>query len=191
MPARHAPSVVHLAHAWIEPVLAPGTCVVDATAGNGHDTLFLARGVAPHGVVHAFDIQARALARARRRLARAGPAARVIWHRASHARLARHLGEARPSAVMFNLGWLPGGDHGRITRPDGTITALERAAACLRPGGRISVVAYRGHAGGAEEDAAVAAWLQSVHALTVLSPLPPEPRPTAPVLYRLERPSSG
>lgn len=49
------------AHLVMKPHLCVGATVVDATAGNGHDTLFLAQHVGPAGVVHAFDVQASAL----------------------------------------------------------------------------------------------------------------------------------
>lgn len=58
------------AHDWVERVLVPGDSAVDATAGNGYDTLFLARLVGPSGHVHAFDVQAAALEETRRRLRR-------------------------------------------------------------------------------------------------------------------------
>ena len=38
-------------------VLRPGDMAVDATAGNGADTLALARMVGPDGVVHGIDVQ--------------------------------------------------------------------------------------------------------------------------------------
>ena len=61
-----------LAQQAVAAVLGPGGLAVDATVGNGHDTLFLARRVAPRGRVFGFDIQPAALAGARRRLAAAG-----------------------------------------------------------------------------------------------------------------------
>jgi SAM-dependent methyltransferase len=149
-----------LAQLWLAPVLRRGGHVVDATAGNGQDTRFLARGVGPRGRVDAFDIQARALTRARRRLDGDDEAAAVVWHRADHARMARHLGtETRIDAAMFNLGWLPGGDRTIVTHPGPTLTALETVRARLVPGGRLCVVAYRGHPGGREEASAVADWI--------------------------------
>lgn len=183
------PRITERAHAWIAPALRPGARVVDATAGNGADTSFLARAVSPGGVVHAFDVQARALFRARRRLQTAAPDARVVWHRASHERVPRHLGDTPIDAAMFNLGWLPGGDRARTTRPESTVAALAAVADRLAPGGRLSVVAYRGHPGGAEEDAAVAAWVEGgAGGLEAQPPDPASRDPRAPVLYRLATP---
>lgn len=174
------------AHAWIAPALAPGAVAVDATTGNGHDTEFLAAGVGPAGIVHAFDVQASALDRARERLQRAGLVERVCWHHAGHESLREVTGEAAVTAVMFNLGWLPGGSREVITQPQTTLSALEQAATLLAADGRLSIVAYRGHAGGAEEHAAVDRWVRGgVHGLDVVLVEPASLHPTAPVLYGL------
>jgi ubiquinone/menaquinone biosynthesis C-methylase UbiE len=173
------------AHDWIDPALGPGARALDATAGNGRDTLFLARGVAPGGRVDAFDVQARALQRARRRVAGAGERVQLRWYRSDHARLARHLGDTAIDAAMFNLGWCPGGDRLVITRPESTLAALEGAARRLRPGGRLSVIAYRGHPGGTAEAAAVDQWLAGLAGpFATEPPEPADERPEAPVLYR-------
>lgn len=142
-------------------VLGPGDVVVDATAGNGHDALFLAGLVAPGGIVHCFDIQAEALARTGALVAEAGRADMVRLHAAGHEALARVLPEAdrgRVRAVVFNLGFLPGGDASVVTRPDTTLAALDAARAVLGPGGIVAVVCYTGHPGGAAEARAVAGW---------------------------------
>ena len=77
------------AHDWISRLVLPGDTVVDATAGNGHDTAFLARLVGPGGKVHAFDIQEEALRSARERLREDGLLTdAVCFHLASHSRLA-------------------------------------------------------------------------------------------------------
>ncbi len=176
-----------LAQLWLAPALRPGGHVVDATAGNGQDTRFLARGVGPRGRVDAFDIQARALARARRHLDGGAEAAAVVWHRADHARMARHLGvDSAIDAAMFNLGWLPGGDRTLVTRPGPTLTALEAVRARLVPGGRLCIVAYRGHRGGREEASAVADWLDHLpRAYTGPGRLDGADHSAAPALYRL------
>lgn len=50
--------------------------------------------------------------------------------------------------IAFNLGYLPGGDKGMITRSETTLLALEAAKRILMPGGLISLVVYVGHPGG-------------------------------------------
>jgi len=147
------------AHAWIAPALAPGATALDATCGNGHDTRFLAESVAPGGCVHAFDVQRDALASARKRLTAAPGDVAIVWHQRDHSDIAAALGDGVCDAAMFNLGWLPGGDPTCITRPKTTVAALAGALAVLRPGGRLTVVCYRGHPGGAAEAEAVTQWL--------------------------------
>jgi len=180
--------VTALAHEWITPALSTGAMAVDATTGAGRDTLFLSRAVGSSGRVHAFDIQPQALAGARASLTAAGLAGRVRWHLECHSRAARSIEPARPDAIMFNLGWLPGGDRAVVTRPQTTITALDALAAQLRTGGRLSVIAYRGHAGGSEEATAVSEWFgRAGHVVRPLLWCAASPSPRAPVLHVVER----
>jgi 16S rRNA C1402 N4-methylase RsmH len=127
---------------------------VDGTAGKGRDTACLAQAVGSSGHVHAFDIQAEAVASTRNLLEVAGLLDRVSVHLRSHAELAEVLTPAQQGKVgvaLFNLGYLPGGNPDIITRPDSTQAALEAAFDALRPGGRLICVAYTGHPGGSEE----------------------------------------
>lgn len=145
-------------HDWVARVAEPGARYVDATAGNGHDTVFLAGLAGEGGRVDAFDVQPAAIATARRAVEAAGYAGRVEFHTCSHARMAEVVpGELR--AVMFNLGYLPGGDKGITTTAAETLPALETAFHLLAPGGLLTVMCYPGHDGGREECAAVCdAW---------------------------------
>jgi predicted methyltransferase len=138
-----------------------GDIALDGTAGKGRDTAWLATAVGPTGHVHAFDIQAEALAATRTLLAGAGLTERVTLHHRSHAEIAAALPaghQGKVGVAIFNLGYLPGGSHGIITQPDSTALALRAAHAVLRPGGRLICVAYTGHPGGEEESAAVLAF---------------------------------
>lgn len=162
MSERTAP-LTQRAHAALGSVLGPGDVAVDATAGNGHDTLFLAGRVAPTGRIHAFDVQPAALAATRARLAKAGMEDRVTLHQAGHERMPEVLPESvagRVRAVVFNLGYLPGsGDKAVTTLPATTARGLAAARTILAPEGLISVLVYRGHPGGPAEAEAVRVWL--------------------------------
>ncbi len=156
-----ATAALTFAKALLAHILRPGDIAVDATAGNGHDAVFLARRVAPDGLVHCCDIQPAALDSTRARLAAAGLSDLARLHAAGHERLADILPAAargRVRAVVFNLGYLPGGDETVTTRPETTLAALEAARAVLCPGGAIAVVCYTGHPGGPAEARAVEAW---------------------------------
>lgn len=147
------------AHGWISSAVLPGDTVVDATAGNGHDTVFLARLAGPAGHVHAFDVQEEAIRSTRERMEEAGLLTpNVHLHLSSHDRLAE-LVSGPVKAIVFNLGYLPGGDKKTVTRTDSTLAALEQAAALIAPNGLLSVMCYPGHEGGAAEAEAVEALL--------------------------------
>lgn len=149
--------------------------LVDATAGNGHDTLFLAQCAAEGsgGEVIALDVQQAALDQTRARLAEASPAKPspegapltertrllLLGHEHLESCLRRLIAEeaapARLAAVLFNLGFLPGSDKRVVTRPETTRAALEGATRLLCAGGVVAVHMYSGHPGGREECEAV------------------------------------
>jgi SAM-dependent methyltransferase len=154
------PTAVQWSHLILSPRLRPGDLVVDATAGNGHDTRFLAERVLPGGTVFAFDLQADAIEETRATLGDHASEDVILTH-AGHERMAEFLpAEAweRLRAVMFNLGYLPGGDKAVITRTKTTLDALQQAIDWLAPDGMLTLVAYPGHAGGREEASAVELW---------------------------------
>ncbi len=144
-------SLPETAHRLLEQRLTQADIAVDATLGNGYDTVFLARRVGFVGHVYGFDIQPAALEATRTRLHLAGLLANVTLFLASHAEMAsylpsEHLGRIR--AVMFNLGYLPGGDKTIITRSESTLAAVAAACQWLAPGGMMTLLAYPGHPGG-------------------------------------------
>ncbi len=148
---------VPLCHLFLRERVRPGDRVVDATCGNGNDTLLLAELVGPTGKVWAFDSQEAAVKATDATLTAAGCRERVEVVQDGHERLREYLAEP-VRAVVFNLGYLPGGDKGFVTRPASTRSALEQAASLLEPGGAVLVVVYTGHPGGDEEWAMVRAW---------------------------------
>ncbi len=135
-------------------VLRPGDIAIDATAGNGNDTAFLAGIVGDAGHVYAFDIQQPALDATLIRLKKLNLENRVTLIRAGHETMPAHLPESlagNVAAIFFNLGYLPRGDEKIITKPEKTLTALNHAKKLLRPGGLLSLLVYPAHAGGADE----------------------------------------
>ena len=131
-----------------------GDLCIDATAGNGHDTLFLSRLAKSSGQVLAFDIQKEALDAAQRRLMKAGADDNVSFILDSHSRMNQYASPETVSCIVFNLGYLPGGDHSLATRPETTLTAIEQGLTLLKPGGLISLCIYSGgDSGFAERDA--------------------------------------
>ena len=154
--------ITEIAQELVLSALVRGSCAVDATVGNGNDTLFLARNVGPDGLVVGLDVQMVGLMRARESLKNAGVLNRTNLICDSHENLERHVrgsvGGRAVMACMFNLGYLPGSDKRVITTPASTLKALGAATRLLAVGGVVSVIAYTGHRGGAEEAASVRDW---------------------------------
>ncbi|HHX51249.1 MAG TPA: methyltransferase domain-containing protein, partial [Clostridia bacterium] len=124
MPTRVFTGAVSIAHQWVAQVLKPGMIAVDATAGNGRDTLFLARLVGKTGKIYAFDIQEEALRKTRLLLETHGAFAQVRLIKDSHENLGTYIDEP-VTVIMFNLGYLPGGNKKIVTRPETTLGALQ------------------------------------------------------------------
>jgi predicted methyltransferase len=151
-------------HALLAAHLKEGDLAIDATAGNGYDTLFLAEKVGASGQVIAIDIQESALQSTRNKLLATDLDARVLLHCADHSvqlntLLITHSDTA--AAIVFNLGYLPGSDKSIQTAATTTKSALDAAQKLLRAGGRLCVTAYRGHPGGMEEAAIVEDWMHA------------------------------
>lgn len=141
--------IQELLHFLIASLVKPDDVLLDATAGRGRDTLFLARCV-PKGHVYAFDIQEDAIAQTRELLKREGLEDKVILYQMDHALMDQVVKE-KVGAVVFNLGYLPGSNHAIKTRVESTIPALKSALALLRVNGVLVLTVYRGHPGAGEE----------------------------------------
>lgn len=170
-------SLTELAHARVREVLREGDAAIDATCGNGLDTLFLAQCVGPSGRVLAFDVQRQAVERTRERLCEQGLKDRVSVLHAGHETLREHLarvGACPLRVVMFNLGYLPGASKTLITQTETTLRALDQAWQALAEGGLLSVMIYPGHSGGDAEALAVKDWVCARNvALIHEAPRPP------------------
>lgn len=138
-----------------------GDYVVDATAGNGHDTLFLAELVGKDGHVTAFDIQQEALDRTKSLLEEHQINDRVTLIHDGHQNMDRYL-DKPVSAIMFNLGWLPGGDKTVTTLWTTTKDAIEKALKALLPLGVCTICVYPGHAEGENEKNELAVMLSQL-----------------------------
>lgn len=141
--------------------LRPGDTAVDATMGNGHDTLLLCQLVGPEGRVYAFDIQEQAVSSTERLLRENGADGRAVLIHAGHERIADYVKEPVHAAV-FNLGWLPGGDHSVTTRTGTTLQAVGAALQLLAPGGVATICAYPGHLEGDRERTALKEYVRAL-----------------------------
>ncbi len=153
-------SLTNIAHQHIKEILKPSDVAIDATLGNGHDAVFLMHLVGASGAVFGFDIQEAAIAATQANSA--GIAGLTLIH-ASHALMAekipvQHHGHIK--AIMFNLGYLPGGDKSIITQTDTTLCALNAAITLLAADGILTIMAYPGHAGGDLETEQIQLWCE-------------------------------
>ncbi|MGM9967563.1 MAG: class I SAM-dependent methyltransferase [Rummeliibacillus sp.] len=142
--------VLQYAQFLLKETVETGDIVVDATAGNGYDTTFLAQLVGENGHVFAFDVQQQAIESTNKRLTEVGMANRVSTILDGHENVAQYV-QQPISAAIFNLGYLPGSEHQIITKPNTTLQAIERLLKLLKVGGMIVLVVYYGHEGGKEE----------------------------------------
>ncbi len=142
-------NAVNLSHLCIQRVVSPGDTVIDATCGNGHDTLFLAR-LVTSGKVLAFDKSLQAISNTARRLEENRMSHRVRLIQEDFRNLALYV-TTPIAAIMFNLGYLPGSSRKTATSPEASSQAIQNAVSLLRTGGVMTIVCYLGHPGGVEE----------------------------------------
>mgnify|MGYP001238696717 CR=1 FL=1 len=171
--------------------LHEGGQAIDATAGNGYDTLFLAEQVGSSGKVTAIDIQDCAIRSTREKLESAGLIDRVKLVTDDHAISLRKLivnDHEKVAAITFNLGYLPGSDKSIQTRTESTEEALAASIQLLSPGGYLCVTAYRGHSGGTSEAETVESFMRKSqmegHAVDCHEP---ESSHSPPILWLLKK----
>lgn len=124
-----------------------GDTVIDATVGNGNDTVFLAERIGDNGKVIGFDIQEIAIRTTSEKLDERNLINRVTLIEDSHENVKDYV-ESPIQVAMFNLGYLPKGDKEIITKPESTIKAIDNILDLLRRDGVISIISYYGHEGG-------------------------------------------
>lgn len=152
-PRKHF-SALNIIHKILREHIKPGDICIDATAGRGRDTLFLAELVGESGLVTAFDIQKDAVESTRALLAENGMYGRARVVLDSHANMADYAEAGTVSAITFNFGWLPGGDHNVFTHSESSIAAINAGLTLLRDEGIMTLIIYYGRETGfAERDA--------------------------------------
>jgi len=152
---------LQMAQLLISRHIQQGDLVVDATMGNGHDTVFLAKHVGDKGLVIGFDVQQIAVERTTERLKESEIEHCELYCR-GHECMEQTFKEfeyREPSVVMFNLGYLPSADKSLISQTKTTLEAIEQSLNLLSTGGLITVVCYPGHEGGEEESTSVREYL--------------------------------
>lgn len=154
---------VEFSHFLLKQQIKPGDTVIDATAGNGYDTLFLAKLVGDNGNIFAFDIQKKAINRTKETLVENNLLNRVKLICDGHENLNNYFNNNTVDGIIFNLGYLPNSDKKITTQPQTTLTAVKSSLTFLCPGGLITIVVYSEHQGGREEKQALLKLTQKLH----------------------------
>ncbi|MGN0250635.1 MAG: class I SAM-dependent methyltransferase [Oliverpabstia sp.] len=175
-------------HHFIREQVKSGDLCIDATAGNGHDTLLLSQLTGPDGTVLAFDIQQKALDATKKRLSDNHAADNVRLCADSHSHMKNYAEKGTVSCIVFNFGYLPSGDHTICTQSSTSIPAIQQGLELLKTGGLMSLCIYSGQDSGFEERDALLDYLKTLDSkkyLVILSCYYNRPNhPPIPVLIR-------
>lgn len=153
-------NALKLAHSFLRKAVPQGGICIDATVGRGRDTLLLCQLVGDTGSVTGFDIQQQALDSAKKRLDAAGQTATLLLD--SHSNMEQYFAPGSVDAIVFNFGWLPGGDHSIMTQAESSIAAIKAGLSLLKEGGVMSLCLYYGRDTGYEEKDAILEYLPSI-----------------------------
>ena len=151
-----------LSHQFMAAHIREGAFCIDATAGKGRDTLFLCRLVGESGRVLALDIQPDAVAQTTALLTVEGVIHRAEVVQTCHSRMGDYAAPASVDGIMFNFGWLPGGDHNTFSHADTSVAAVKAALDLLKVGGVMTLCLYYGRQNGTAERDALLAFLPTI-----------------------------
>ena len=175
-------------HHFIKEHVHSGDFCIDATMGNGHDTKFLCQLVGSKGQVLAFDIQKLAYENTQKRLQEAGLPHNYRLILDSHSHMDLYADANSVDCIIFNFGYLPGGDHCLATKASTSITAIEQGLTLLKKGGLMSLCIYSGGDSGFEERDLLLSYLKELDPkkyLVILSSYYNRPKnPPIPVIIR-------
>lgn len=149
-------------HHFIKEHVQPGDVCIDATMGNGHDTVLLSNLAGERGRVLAFDVQQMALDNTGQRLEKEQCPSNWKLYLESHENMEKYAQPESVSCITFNLGYLPGGDHRKATRADSSIRAIEKGLSLLKKKGLMTLCIYSGGDTGFEEKDAVLEYMQNL-----------------------------
>ncbi len=160
-------SHLDLAYQYWKKLVYPGDLVIDATCGKGRDTLKLSQ-LAIHsdrGEVYACDIQTQAIQWTQHYLTRhlsPQQVLRIHFVLGCHSQFPSQIQPNTVKLIVYNLGYLPGGDKTRTTKTESSLQSLRQAQELVMPGGAISLTCYPGHTEGALEENAILAYVKNL-----------------------------
>lgn len=156
-------SPLKFSHQLLDYHVVKGDKVIDATAGNGNDTVKLSSLVGKIGKVHGFDVQQQAIEETKKKLTLTGLAEQVELHHTGHENMGSVITQKESvAAVVFNLGYLPKGDKTITTLPDTTLKAIKQSLDLVQRGGILLIMVYHGHEEGKEEKDSILQFTQNL-----------------------------
>lgn len=146
---------IQLAHCLLKDRLNEANIIVDATAGNGNDTLFLAQNAVSQAKLYVFDIQKEAILNTKDLLIDNQSTINlslknITFVHDSHEKIDNYI-QDRIDIAIFNLGYLPGGNHNITTKNNVTLKAINKVLNKLNINGYLAIVMYPGHEEGLKE----------------------------------------
>lgn len=164
-------SHLDLSHSYWEKLVHKGDIVIDATCGNGHDSLKLAQLAltTDSGNLWAFDIQEQAIKQTFHLLSQSlepEQVERIRLLQRSHAVFPDDIANESVKLIVYNLGYLPGGNKAITTAVQSTLQSLDAAQKLISPGGAICLTCYPGHAEGAREQDHILDYTRRLHPRT-------------------------
>jgi len=145
-----------ISHEYWKKFLKENHKVVDATCGNGYDSLFLLNILIKplNGLLYCFDIQKQAIENTYRLLEKnSNPQflEKITFFNESHEDFSKFI-KSPINLFIYNLGYLPKGDKTITTKKESTVNSIKSAIQLLAENAAISIVSYPGHKEGAEEE---------------------------------------
>lgn len=129
---------------------------IDMTCGRGNDTLFLAKYAKK---VYTFDIQKEALEETKLLLKDYN---NVEYIHDTHANIKNYI-NTQIGCAMYNLGYLPKGDHKITTNAEEVSISIDKLLPLLKKKGIVTICVYHGHEEGKKEKQALETKLESLN----------------------------
>ena len=143
--------ITYWCHEIIRSQAKKGGIYIDATMGNGNDTLMLCELAGEVGEVFAFDIQRQAVYATRTLLEKHEVTTKYHLILDGHENMDNYVQPSSVDVICFNFGYLPGGDHEIATKASTSIIAIQKGLELLKSGGMMSLCVYSGGDTGFEE----------------------------------------
>lgn len=128
---------------------------IDFTMGNGHDTLYLSEHC---NYVYSFDIQQVALDNTKLLIKDKENVSLILDNHLNFDKYVKNF-----DVGIFNLGYLPNGDHTVTTDSQTTIDTIDKALTYLNKKGQLFIVVYIGHEEGKQESKVINEYVSNLN----------------------------